>query len=216
MKKQRIETRKTKGRYNTREYRIYYNMMSRCYWQKHDHYINYGGKGIRISDRWFESFENFLYDMGYCPEGYSIDRIDNNGNYCKENCKWSSNIEQASNRSNVPLHLYNGNMLTIAQISRDSKIPRPTLSAWVNKYGLDDESLSKKIIYFNKRKEFLGVSTNGRIVINTVTKEIFPTIVLAAKSIGVNSFYLRSMLTGHDRNKTPMEYYNELAKLKTT
>lgn len=75
-------------------------MMRRCYNPKEKRYPDYGGRGITVCDRWRESFFNFRDDMGPRPNGLSLDRRDNEGNYCKENCKWSTAKEQASNRRN--------------------------------------------------------------------------------------------------------------------
>ncbi len=85
----------------TPEYVAWYNIQVRCFNPKHNSYKNYGERGITISKEWKESFEVFLNDMGYRPgDNYSIDRIDTNGNYCKENCKWSTIKEQQVNRTN--------------------------------------------------------------------------------------------------------------------
>jgi hypothetical protein len=73
-------------------------MKQRCLNSKCPGYADYGGRGITICDRWIESFESFLSDMGEKPEGKSLDRIDNDGNYNPSNCKWSTPVEQASNR----------------------------------------------------------------------------------------------------------------------
>lgn len=72
-------------------------MVRRCTDQNLPKYKDYGARGITVCDRW-KVFSNFLEDMGECPEGCSIDRIDNNAGYAKENCKWSSAIEQANNK----------------------------------------------------------------------------------------------------------------------
>ncbi|KKK95401.1 hypothetical protein LCGC14_2673180 [marine sediment metagenome] len=73
------------------------SMRVRCSKPNNKDYKNYGGRGITIDPRW-ESFENFLADMGEKPDGLSIDRIDNDGNYELSNCRWSTPKEQANNR----------------------------------------------------------------------------------------------------------------------
>lgn len=78
-------------------YNTWLGMRARCLNPNHHKYKNYGGRGIRISDAW-NNFYTFVNDMGEKPKGYSLDRIDNDGDYCKENCKWSSPVEQANNR----------------------------------------------------------------------------------------------------------------------
>ena len=81
----------------TREYRSWGNMLNRCRNPNSEDYSDYGGRGIRVCERWLR-FENFYADMGSRPQGTSIDRIDVDGNYEPANCRWATPIEQRWNR----------------------------------------------------------------------------------------------------------------------
>jgi hypothetical protein len=85
------------GNKRSREYRCWINMRARCNDSNKQAYKWYGARGIRVCDRW-NSFENFLADMGPKPPGHSLDRIDVNGNYEPSNCRWATKSEQISNR----------------------------------------------------------------------------------------------------------------------
>lgn len=87
----------THGQSNTRTYRAWTNMKARCLDVNHQAYHNYGARGITVCERWM-TFEPFLEDMGFCPEGLEIERMDNDDGYYKENCKWATRSEQQSNK----------------------------------------------------------------------------------------------------------------------
>jgi hypothetical protein len=123
------------------------NMRQRCLNPRHPQYPNYGGRGISVCERWINSFENFLSDMGERPPDLSIDRYpDNNGNYEPSNCRWGTDEQQAGNtRTNRWLE-YNGE--------------RMILNAWARKWGVSDNTVrdhlrkgkpfSEVYKYFNK------------------------------------------------------------------
>lgn len=99
-------------------YRTWTNMKCRCFNVNDIGYKNYGGRGITICDDWMK-FENFYKDMGDPEPGYTLDRIDNNKNYCKENCKWSNKTEQANNRSSNRIIKYKGFEKTLSEWCRE-------------------------------------------------------------------------------------------------
>ena len=81
----------------SKTYKAWVGLRQRCTNPNEPKYKNYGGRGIGYSDRW-EKYANFLEDMGDAPVGYSLGRIDNNGHYTKDNCRWERPTQQANNR----------------------------------------------------------------------------------------------------------------------
>lgn len=116
----------SKNKHPSLTYMCWQSMKSRCENVNETGYQNYGGRGIRVCERW-HTFENFLEDMGERPKGMFIDRKDNDGDYCKENCKWATRTEQNNNRRNNIIITYNNKKLTLGQWATELGIQYCTL-----------------------------------------------------------------------------------------
>lgn len=106
------------------------NMIQRCTNPNEKQYKDYGGRGITVCKRWMK-FENFLEDMGERPKGHQIDRINNNDNYCKSNCRWATRKEQMRNKRNNRTILFNRKTQCVA--------------AWAEEYGINDGTLRARL-----------------------------------------------------------------------
>lgn len=111
-----------------REYSIWKGLKTRTTNPNTDDADRYINRGINCCKEWLNSFEQFYEDMGPCPKGYSIDRIDPNGNYCKENCRWASAITQSQNRGDFnKVFSYNEETHVLKEWSRILNIKYTTL-----------------------------------------------------------------------------------------
>lgn len=128
------------------EYFIWRAMKDRCSNPKNKAYHNYGGRGIKVCDRWLNSFPNFIADMGMKPfYGASIERIDNNGNYCPENCKWIHLSKQGLNQRRNKRYLFDGKMLTISEISSICGVKSSALYQRIHRGWSDARMLAQPI-----------------------------------------------------------------------
>lgn len=120
---------------NTRIYRIWRNMRARCLNRNVPNFKHYGGRGINICERWLK-FANFLSDMGHPPsKHHTIERHDNNKDYCPENCYWIIDKFQASNRrSNRPI-TFRGKTMILKEWAKITGIHRRTITSRIDKFG---------------------------------------------------------------------------------
>ena len=150
----KIKRRYTKhGKWGTTEHTIWKTMIQRCVNPKNNGYSRYGGRGITVCERWMD-LNNFIADIGMRPsKEYSIDRINNDGNYEPGNCRWATAIEQANNRrrngkepSGCLFLSLNGISKTSAHWARELKINPKTIRSRKTLLGWSDEDclLGKK------------------------------------------------------------------------
>lgn len=136
----------THGMTETVEYKTWCGIKRRCYNVNERSYSRYGGRGIRMSDSWRNSFESFFADMGPRPSAkHSIDRIDNDGPYSKENCRWTDAGQQAANRRDN-LNLTMGDLtFSLSEWSRRTGIKAATIKYRIRSGWSIDRALSAPV-----------------------------------------------------------------------
>lgn len=122
------------GMSNSGVYNSWGHIINRCYNKQNSRYKYYGGRGIKVCERW-KNFDNFYADMGDKPEGYTIERINNDGNYELSNCRWATIAEQNRNNSRTRLIEYNGEIKCMSEWGRFFNIPKTTLKHRLDRYS---------------------------------------------------------------------------------
>lgn len=125
-----LSARKFHGMARTPTYSCWGSMISRCNNPRQVGFKYWGGRGITVCERW-RNFENFLADMGERPDGMTIERIDNNGNYEPSNCRWATYTEQNRNRRGTKIIEYGGKQMPI--------------SAWADTVGISRRVIAQRI-----------------------------------------------------------------------
>ena len=140
---------------NSRIYKIYYSMKQRCYLKTHMYYKNYGGRGITVCDEWlgdngFVNFYEWSMENGY-NNNLTIDRIDNNGKYEPNNCRWTTKKHQQNNTRKTKIYNYKGENLTTTEICEKYNINKSTFNHRIAKYGDVNIAIEKPINSSKKR-----------------------------------------------------------------
>lgn len=176
---------KTHGESKDKLYRVWNGMKQRCYNANDDFYYCYGAKGITVCEEWKNSFQNF-YDWaishGY-DEKLSIDRIDSNGNYCPENCRWANSSVQSRNRTDRKRYIYDGQELLLSEISEKTGIRVGTLWQRIQRgIPLEDK------VYMNKKPVLVDETF------------LYESATQAAKSLNLNLSNLVMVCNGKRKN----------------
>lgn len=170
-------------------------MIRRCTDRQYTSYHNYGGRGIKVCDRWLESFENFLNDIGERPsKEHSIDRINNDGDYKPDNCRWATAKEQGRNKRNNFIVSYKG-------------VEKP-LSEWCEHLGLVYRDVYVKI---KRGSTIIDAFENlnkhkTKILLDTKTGVYYEGLKDASECLKINKATLGGYLTGKWGNKTNLIY----------
>ena len=118
--KERIKNQNlSHGMVNSKEYKSWLHMKYRCLNKNSKKYKIYGGRGIKVCDKWINSFEEFLKDVGFAPSSiHTLDRIDVNGNYEPSNCRWATPLEQSANKRNTIYIEYENELVPMCTLAR--------------------------------------------------------------------------------------------------
>lgn len=142
---------------HTRTYRSWANMLSRCNNKNDTAYQWYGGRGIQVCSRW-SMFENFLMDMGECPSGLTLDRINTNGGYCKDNCRWATNKQQHRNKRSNRLLTHNGETKCVAEWAETVGISQRALANRIDVHGW---SVEKALTTIGDTRKTMAITHAG-------------------------------------------------------
>lgn len=144
MKNRKYSTRISKNKIS-KEYRAWKGMKARCYAKCNNSMGYYQKHNITVCDRWLNSFDNFMDDMGYCPsDKHSLDRINNSKGYSPDNCRWALHAEQVKNRTNFNLYFtYKGETKILKDWAKQFGIKYTTLYMRIKKAGKSFEEAIK-------------------------------------------------------------------------
>lgn len=133
----------SKPKSETRLYHIWSTMKARCNNPNNDHFHNYGGRGIKVCSDWikFDPFYEWSMSNGY-SDNMTIDRIDYNGDYTPENCRWITHKEQNLNKRNNRLITYRGETKTLSQWSEDTGLSMQVIYDRLKRFGENDDLFS--------------------------------------------------------------------------
>lgn len=131
---------------NSDEYKIWAGIKKRCYNKKQREFHLWGGRGIKMCAEWKNDFVSFYKDMGPRPsKSHSIDRIDNNGNYCKSNCRWATDIEQGSNTRICHIVNFRGEKFTVRQFSLKLSHSYFSVYDWIIRKNMTTDEVAAKV-----------------------------------------------------------------------
>lgn len=134
-------------------YQCWQDMKQRCNNPNSQQFHNYGARGIRVCQRWLDSFDNFLSDMGEKPDGLTLDRIDNDKGYSPENCRWATKRQQRKNQRTIIMIAFSGETMCRRDWAKKTGLHETTIQYRMNAgWPIEDCLSTKKFPNGNARK----------------------------------------------------------------
>lgn len=178
--------------HDLREYRVWRAMHNRCYDPNVKSYRNYGARGIVVAACWHDrsGFHQFIKDMGARPEGATLERIDNNGPYSPNNCRWATRDEQANNKRNNRWITANGETLTISQWAKRLGCTPHNISLRIKSGMPEEQAVTKPVA---ERPNSKLTESNAKYI-----KQNYPmlTCIALAQQLGVSKKTVLNVLHG--------------------
>ena len=200
-----------------RFYRIWQGIKARCSNKNTPQYNNYGGRGIEICEEWKDDFLNFKKDMfdsyfehtsEFGEKNTSIDRIDNDGNYCKNNCKWSTREQQANNKSNNKFITYNDVTKTLSNWCREFNLNYSTVCNRINREGWSFEE-AVELVDREEYQVHILRNLNMKTIYKNKQGDSFKIIEHLYKSeYGTDFYKIRFIETGSEKNINANALFN--------
>ncbi len=183
------------GMRHTPTYAVYVVMKQRCTNPKDRSYCNYGERGINVSEKWLESFENFFADMGEAPKGKSLERLNNEIGYCKENCAWVGRKQQARNTRRNRYLEFQGETKTLAEWAEILEVNADVVRGRIDRSGWSVEKalstpIDRKVISHSMIQKIVELRENG-----LTFKEI-------SDRVGCDNSYARKLYLKHRASTT--------------
>ena len=163
--------RRKNGSVSNPTYRVWQGIKMRCLNPNDTGYHNYGGRGIKVCERWLD-FDTFLHDMGARPNGFEIGRIDNNGDYEPGNCRWETRREQMSNTRRSHMLTWKGKTMTLTE--------------WAKRLGITPNALTDRIRRKLPMDQIMQVGNQGREEVILEWDGRSQTATQWAQELGIN------------------------------
>ncbi len=194
-----------KGKFKSEwpEYRIWQGMLSRCLLPTNYAYDRYGGRGIKVCERW-RTFANFYADMGDRPHGKSLDRINNDGDYEPGNVRWATTLEQAHNcrtGKRERIITFNGKTQSLAKWAKEVGIQRPALVRRLDRGIPLEEALTKKLVP-KRRAVFTGVIKMQENIPDDLITTRQAAILRGCHQRNIQSYVYRGRLVAYGTGRT--------------